>query len=207
MESEDYSIIGKTVSSVIRETRYPREGNAYQAVVRVEFEDGGVMLESGEVIPPKPGPSVIDRLMAGEAIRAEVEYGVGRYTPNELWELVGAGLDSRGFHLDIFDSVIAVHPDSGEDFDLDELRRRVAKREIERMSKWVTPVKPKPDMALEWWVIAEHGTPDLEPDTIYVYDYTRDGRRHWRAGADFIVDGSKLLDSDGDLVRRIKEAK
>ena len=219
MESEkDYSIIGKTVSRVIRETRYTQGGNVYEAVVCVVFTDGWALLENGEVVPPKPepSPSVVDRLMAGGRVNLDLFDEHGRLYEG-AWEIDGVGIkaEAESEYLNLFPNKLPSHWGTvcgttiGSSLDLDELRRRVAKREIERLSKWATPVKPKPDMSKgQWWIVKKHGIPELAPDTWYEYKFSSSAGRvglAYARGSRFTVDGSKLLDGDGDLVTRIKE--
>ena len=65
--------------------------------------------------------------------------------------------------------------------------------------------KRLPDMSREWWVISEHGIPELDLDTLYVYE-DENGDFYTRNGREFNASSGTLWDRCPDRVLKIKEA-
>lgn len=188
----------------------------------ITLDDGTVLVVS-EVIRPK---SVIDRLMDGEGERL--------WLVDESGDVYLGDYRVEGLHLveRTPPSLRHLFPASGEvcivqlraglagetPVDLDELRRRVATREIKRLASYASMAdlagllpKDKPDISKEWWVIDEHGLPELKDDVIYAsYWVEPDGAESERSlryyGCRYNVEGRNLVDFHGDVVTRIKEA-
>lgn len=129
------NLTGKKVKETIYQTITALGGEQKKVVKSLEFEDGTRMVE-GEVIPPK---SVVDRLMDGERVRdsfcAEFDHAGMHTTKLSSIKVKGCYLLAGNTKIDIFDKVKILQL-NGEPVDLDELRRRVAIREIKRLAQF-----------------------------------------------------------------------
>ncbi len=197
----------------------------------VTLDDGTVLIVK-EVIPPR---STIDRLMDGESVNLTVHDSDGDEWDLHMAQLHGVGVCGDVYEVDgvwIATRTFLVHSGNtkwlcivgleheGKPVDLDELRRRVAIREIERLAPFVNMAdlgellpKQRPDMSKEWWVIERDGLPELEEGVLYVSYWwnARQGRESTVAleycGDRYsVLSDTVLADGHDDIVTRIKEA-